>query len=109
MGGVLRHHQVAAARDHGSIREAEGDAVVQPPARQVGVDRHLVVQLDPLAVLGGAGRIVLQLVEDDDAVGPGGGGREQDRDEGGQEAAGDRPLGEGETHGLGVPRGGWRR
>ena len=63
------NHQVTTAGDHGSLRKFIRHPAAQPPTRDVHVDRHLVVQLDPLqSLVGRSHRVVHDLVEGHDRI-----------------------------------------
>ncbi len=57
--GVFGDDQLLAARDDGARGEHERERAFEAPAREVCVDRHLVVQLEPAGAEG-------KLVQDDD-------------------------------------------
>ncbi len=67
--GTLRHHEVGPRIDCSSGGEGVVEASGKTPAREINPDSHLVEELDPLAILGGAGRVVVHFIEDHHAVG----------------------------------------
>ena len=60
--GAFCHHEVIAGIDERALGENVSYAV-EPPAGDIGLDPHLVEQLDPLASLGCSGRVVMHLVD----------------------------------------------
>ena len=59
---------IPSARDERSVGKGEVNPTAQCPPRQVDPNGQLVAELDPLAVLGRPGWIILQLVEGDDRI-----------------------------------------
>ena len=73
--GRLGDDEVSPGTDHGSGRKGVIDPSREAPAGEVDLDAHLVEEFEPFAAFGSPDRIVVDLVEDDDAVGLGGGGK----------------------------------
>ncbi len=77
---IRRHHQVPAALKHRSAGKIEVDSPRQPPTRKIHVHRVLVVEFDELQTrVIRPGRVIVNLVEDHDAV-VGMQGRDRDGD-----------------------------
>ncbi len=69
VGRVLGDNEITARRNDGPSRKGVFHSIVESPTRKIDVDTHLVVELDPLPVLGASLRIVVELIEHDHAVG----------------------------------------
>ena len=66
-GGLFRDDKVTAGGDKGARWKGKIDAV-DTPAREVSEDPHLVEEFNPLSLLRGALRVVLNLVENHHGV-----------------------------------------
>ena len=66
--GVSGDDEIFSATENRALGEFVLDAAAHPPAGQIHVDGHLVVQLDPLPRHIILGRMIHDLVEDDRAV-----------------------------------------
>ncbi len=62
------HHQIRPGRNQGPLNESVFHRTVQGPARQIDVDSHLIVQLDPFRRTDRG--VILDLVEHHDTVSP---------------------------------------
>ena len=65
--GIFRHHQIPARRDHRAFGKIERDAAVETPPAHVHVHVELIAQLHVFQRRI-RGRVVVDFVDDDDAV-----------------------------------------
>ena len=65
---IRRHHQIPAPSNHRPLRKHITHPSLNPPCRQIDINRHLIVQLNPFPARITRHRMILQFVEHNHTV-----------------------------------------